>query len=57
MSINLNDFARTITLKEGGKQNLSIAQVKEVLRLTLIELASMDIDDVLGVLKRYKSKH
>ncbi len=28
---NMNDLAREVTLREGGKVNLSIAQVKEVL--------------------------
>lgn len=33
--INLNELARVVTLIEGGAQSLSIAQVKEVQRLTL----------------------
>jgi hypothetical protein len=31
--INLNELARDITLQEGKKQSISIAQVKEVLKL------------------------
>jgi len=54
MSINLNDFARKITLEEGGKQSLSIAQVKEVIRLTLVELANADAEDVAEVFAKYK---
>ena len=30
--MNLNELAKAISVKEGGKQNLSIAQIKEVLR-------------------------
>lgn len=30
---NMNDFAKIVTEQEGGKVNLSIAQVKEVLRI------------------------
>ena len=33
--INLNVMAKHITLEEGGKKSLSIAQVKEVMKLTL----------------------
>jgi len=56
MSINMNKFARDITLKEGGKISLSIAQVKEVLRLTMIKLAKLKEKDLLAVIKRYKGK-
>ena len=37
--MNLNDLAREITLEEGGKVNLSIAQVKEVLKIALAHLS------------------
>lgn len=30
--INQNDLAKTVTLAEGGKYNMTIAQVKECLR-------------------------
>ena len=56
MAVNLNDLALRITKKEGKKINLSNAQVKEVLRLTLRELADEDAAAVLTLLKRYKSK-
>lgn len=31
--MNLNDFAREITLKEGLKQSVSIAQMREILKI------------------------
>lgn len=31
-AMNINDFARAVTLKEAGKKQVSIAQVKEVLK-------------------------
>ena len=37
--INLNDLAQKVSEKEGGKQNLSIAQIKEVISITLDLLA------------------
>lgn len=57
--INLNDLARTITLREGRKQEVSIAQVKEVLRITLEELGDrlmVDPASVVGLLQRYAGK-
>ena len=32
---NLNDLAREITLREGKKKNLTIADVKEVIRIMM----------------------
>ena len=52
MAVNLNDLAKSITLKEGKKLNLSIAQVKEVLKITLNLLAKMSYAEVAGILKR-----
>ena len=52
--INLNKLARKVTLKEGGKQELSIAQVKEVMRLTFEELAKHKLSEVLQVIERYE---
>lgn len=52
--MNLNDFAKEVTLKEGKKLNLSIAQVKEVLKIAFTKLCKMDIEEVSKLLKRYK---
>jgi hypothetical protein len=54
MRTNLNEVARRITLQEGGKVSLSIAQVKEVMRLTLQWLAGMSPVAYNGILKRYR---
>lgn len=56
MSVNLNDLAVTITEKEGKKVNLSIAQVKEVLRLTIIELSNLPISDLRNLFERVVSE-
>ena len=55
--MNLNTLARTITLKEGGKKSISIAQVKEVMKLLLIELANMSVAECDKVIDRYKKKY
>ena len=52
--INLNKLAKTITLAEGKKKSISIAQVKEVLKITLQELTKEDPKEVIKLLKRYR---
>ncbi len=54
--MNLNKFAKKITLKEGKKKSISIAQVKEVLRLCLIELGNEDDFEILKTINRYRKK-
>jgi len=56
MAVNLNDLAKEITLKEGKAKNMSIAQVKEVMKITLEELAEMDMLELAKVLKKYQKK-
>lgn len=53
---NLNDLALRVTKKEGKKISISNAQVKEVIKGTLEELAAEESVDVLTLLKRYKPK-
>ena len=56
--MNLNELAAKITKEEGGKINLSVAQVKEVIRLLAVEIFVSPI--VVGQLwtlgKRHKEK-
>ncbi len=52
--MNLNYLARRITLAETGKQEISIAQVKEVMKLLFTELAQADVIDVLQTIRRYE---
>ena len=54
VKLNLNDLAKEITLQEGGKVKLSIAQVKEVMKILLTELANMTTGEVEDVLRRYR---
>ncbi len=52
--MNQNDYALIITEREGGKVNLSIAQVKEVLRIdreTFLEKTGIDKAEVLKKVK------
>jgi hypothetical protein len=54
MSVNLNDWAAKITKEEGKKVNLSIAQVKEVLKIVLRNLKEMPLKDIITLLSRIK---
>ena len=52
MAINLNSLAKSVTEQEGGRISLPIAQVKEVIRLTLVELAKVPASQVLTLLEK-----
>lgn len=54
MTINLNSLAKEISQAEGQKQELSIAQIKEVLRITLEILAAEHPADVLNLVRKYE---
>ena len=54
---NLNELAREVTLKEGKKRSVSIAQVKEIIRIALIMLAKLPRWEVNEMLDRFKDKH
>jgi len=52
--VNMRKFIRKITLLEGRRREMSIAQVGEVVKLTLEELSKMKQRDIDKVLKRYR---
>jgi len=54
--LNLNNVAKEITLKEGKKVNLTIAQVKEVMKLTLNWFANLEMEDRAILLKKLTKK-
>jgi hypothetical protein len=56
MKPNLNTLAKEVARREGKKINLSIAQIKEVIRHMLAVLATVDYLDVMIVLQRYRRK-
>lgn len=53
MRINLNAFAKTLSTREGLKEAVNIAQIKEVLRLTLEELACLKPSEALEMIERH----
>jgi hypothetical protein len=52
--INMNEMANKVALKESGKVEVNIAQIKEVLKIFLLELAECSDEQVLELVKRYK---
>ena len=54
MSTDLNLMAKKITLREGKKLSISIAQTKEILKITLQILKKMSLTEVTDLLKRIK---
>lgn len=52
---NLNEWSRQVTLIEGGKINLGISQVKEVMKITLASLARLDRGTIDKILDRYNN--
>lgn len=51
---NLNNFAKDVTLSEGKKVSQNIGQVKEIIKLTLLKLKGMTLEEVSDLLKRVK---
>ena len=49
--MNLNQLAVKISQKEGGKQ-ISIAQIKEVLKIVLSELREMNLSELAKTLAK-----
>lgn len=52
--MNLNDLSREITLEEEKKRQVSIAQVKEILKITLEMLGEYDDEEILKTINRYR---
>jgi len=54
MRINLNDLARTVTLLEKKKVSIPIGQVKEVMKITLTQIAKHSDKDIIKLMERYR---
>jgi hypothetical protein len=53
-AINLNAMANRVALGEGGRTEVNIAQIKEVMKIFLEELARYNDEEILEVVKRHK---
>lgn len=52
--MNLNKIAVEIAEAESGKQEVNIAQIKEIMKCFLVILADEEPVEVLKLLKRYE---
>jgi len=52
--VNLNTLAKTVALKEKGKKEISIAQVKEVMKVLFTELSHESDATIIGVINKYR---
>jgi len=52
--MNLNTFAREITLSEGLKEQITIGQVKEVMHLIFHTLAKLPVGEIFKILRKYE---
>jgi hypothetical protein len=54
--MDLNTIARAVTLAEGKKVQVSIAQVKEIIKIYNLILASLPLGDVAKMLNRQRRR-
>ena len=54
--IDLNELAIEITKREGKEQEVNIAQVKEVLKVTLGLIAQKSDVEVIELLQKYREE-
>ncbi len=54
--MNMNELAKQVTLKEGLKQSVSVAQVKEILKITFTILANEPDGETTKILNKYRGK-
>ena len=52
--MNFKELTETVAEREGLREALSIAQIKEVTRLVLSELANMPLSDAAKLLGKYE---
>lgn len=51
--MNLNEFAKSVAAEEGLKESLSIAQIKEVIKITLTKLSDMKPSEAMRLIEKY----
>ncbi len=52
--INMNAMANRVAAEESGRTEVNIAQIKEVMRIFLEELARYSDEEILDAVKRHK---
>jgi hypothetical protein len=54
LKIDMNAMATRVALGERGRTEVNIAQIKEVMKVFLEELARYNDEEILEVVKRHK---
>jgi len=54
MKINLNEMAVNVSKKEGGNREVDITQIKQVMRIFLVELSKFPNEDIIEVIDRHR---
>ena len=52
--INMNEFAVAVALEEEGEVQINIAEIKQILRISLEKLGRFEDEQILELVKRYK---
>lgn len=52
--INMNEFATRVALEENGAVEANIAEIKEILRITMEELSKFSEEQIIELVGRYK---
>ena len=55
-TLNFKELTEIVALEEGLNEELSIAQIKEVTRIVLTEIANRPLADIVKLLARYEYK-
>ena len=52
--INMNEFAVAVALEEEGEVEINIAEIKQILRITLEKLGGFEDEQILELVGRYR---
>jgi len=53
MAVNLRKLASEVAKAEGLKSQVSIGNIREIMKLVFKSLKKMTLDDIMGILKKY----
>ena len=52
--INMNEFAVSVALEEDGEVEINIAEIKQILRITMEKLGDFSEAQILELVERYR---
>lgn len=54
--INMNEIAVSVALKEKGKVEINIAEIKQILKITMEKLSEFNSEQILELVRRYSAR-